>query len=96
MPHFQSPLIKLDGRLSRIQLSDKAFLIGEFTPSLTNRSRLSPLELVKPQLLVQIGVRVSCRPLTTDLELRAQPLAHPVADVVVDLAIGWADSADAK
>jgi hypothetical protein len=71
MPRFHSPLINLDGRFSRIQLSDKAFLIGEFTPSLTKRSRLSPLELVEPQLLVQVGVRVSCRALTPYLELRA-------------------------
>ncbi len=37
MLRFHTPLIKLDGRFSRIQLSDKAFLIAEFTRSPTNR-----------------------------------------------------------
>jgi len=68
---FHTPLIKLDRRISRIQLSDKALLIVEFTPSHTKRLRLGPLELVKVQLLVQVGVGVSCSALTLDLELRA-------------------------
>jgi hypothetical protein len=93
---FHSPLIKLDGRFSRIQLSDKAFLIVEFTRSLTKPSRLSSFELVEPQLLVQVCVRVSCRALTPYLELRAQPLTHPVADVMVDLTIGRVDRPGAK
>ena len=96
MPRFHSPLIKLDGRFSRIQLSDKAFLIVEFTPSPTKPSWLGSLELVEPQLLMQVGVRVARRALTPHLELRTQPLTDPVADVVVDLAIGRADAADAK
>ena len=57
---FHTPLIKLDRRFSRIQLSDKAFLISEFTRSLTKPLRLGPLESVESQLLVQVGVRVSC------------------------------------
>ena len=74
----------------------KAFLINEFTLSLTNSLRLGSLELVQSQLLVQVGVRVSCRTLTPHLELRTQPLAHPVADVAVDHAVGRADGPDAK
>jgi len=36
---FHTPLIKLDRQFSRIQLSDKAFLIAEFTRSHTSRCR---------------------------------------------------------
>jgi hypothetical protein len=36
---FHTPLIKLDRQFSRIQLSDKAFLIAEFTRSRTIRCR---------------------------------------------------------
>jgi hypothetical protein len=34
---FHTPLIKLDRQFSRIQLSDKAVLIAEFTRSHTSR-----------------------------------------------------------
>ena len=70
MLRLHTPLIKLDRRVSRIQLSDKAILLVEFTRSRTNWLRLGPLELIKVQLLVQVGVRVSCRTLTPHLELR--------------------------
>jgi hypothetical protein len=36
---FHTPLIKLDRQFSRIQLSDKAVLIVEFTRSRTSRRR---------------------------------------------------------
>ena len=49
---------------------------------------LDPLELVQSQLLVQVGIRISCPTLARHLELRTQPLAHPVANVAVDDAVG--------
>ena len=93
---FHTPLIKLDRQFSRIQLSDKAVLIAEFTRSRTKPLRLAPLESVESQLLVQVGVGVSCLTLTRYLELRAQPLADPEADVTVDAAVRRADSSDAE
>jgi hypothetical protein len=47
MLRFHTPLIKLDVRFSRIQLSDKAVHTFAHEPLV-----LAPLKLVEPQLLV--------------------------------------------
>jgi hypothetical protein len=54
------------------------------------------LKLVELQVLVEIAVRESCRSLTSDLELRTQPLTHPVADMAVDGTVRFADRAEAE
>src|SRR5262249_43136260 len=93
---LHTPLIKLDRQFSRIQLSDKALLIAEFTRLHTGRPRLRSLESVESQFPVQVFVGEACLSLTRYLELRAQPLAHPVADMAVDVAVGAADGPDAE
>jgi hypothetical protein len=57
---------------------------------------LRSLKLVQPQLLVQVLVRESSRSLTLHLELRAQPLTHPIASVAVDVPVGLAHRPDAE
>jgi hypothetical protein len=51
---------------------------------------LSPLELVESQLLVQVLVMEPFLSISPHLELHAQPLAHPMADVTVDVPVGFA------
>ena len=51
---------------------------------------LRSLKLVQSQLLVQMLVREPSSSLALDLELHAQPLAHPMADVTVDVSVGFA------
>src|SRR5262245_31193461 len=89
MLRFHSPLIKLDRRFSRIQLSDKAShtFAHEQLP-------LGSLKLDKAQLLVKVRVRVAVLPRTLPLELRAQPLTYPLADMRVDASVGFADGPD--
>jgi hypothetical protein len=53
-------------------------------------------ELVQPQLLMQVLVRKSVLALSPHFELRTQPLTHPIADVAVDAAVSFVDSADAE
>ena len=50
MPRFHSPLIKLDVRISRIQLSDKAASHAIRTRSHTNRCGLFPVSWCKPSV----------------------------------------------
>ena len=86
---FHSPLIKLDRRFSRIQLSDKA------THTFAHeRLPLGSLELDKSQLLVEVFVRVAFLTRTLYLELRTQPLAHPLADMSVDAPVRFAFGPD--
>ena len=73
MLRFHTPLIKLDGRFSRIQLSDKVAHTFAHEPF-----RLVPLELVQAQLLIQVWVGVSSPAPSRHLELRAQPLTYHV------------------
>ena len=82
---FHSPLIKLDRRFSRIQLSDKAShtVAHEQLP-------FGSLKLDKAQLLVKVSVRVALLCRTLHLELRTQPLAYPLADMGVDAPVGFA------
>src|SRR5208337_2023748 len=52
-----------------------------------------PLRSLKPvqsQLLVQVLISESLPSLTLLLELRAQPLTHPIASVAVDVPVGLA------
>jgi hypothetical protein len=57
---------------------------------------LRSLELVQAQLLVQMMVIESVLATTPHLELRAQPLTYPMADVAVDAPVGFAHRPDAK
>ena len=57
---------------------------------------LRSLKLVQPQLLVQVLVGEVIPSLSRYLELRAQPLAHPMEDVTVDVSVGFADRPKAK
>src|SRR3954471_5447226 len=88
---LHTPLIKPDGRFSRIRLSDKASHTFAHEPS-----PLRSLKLVQSQLLVQVFVRVADLSRTPHLELHAQPLTHPVADVAVDVPVGLAHRPDAE
>src|SRR5271165_4228088 len=89
MLRFHSPLIKLGGRISRTQLSDKA--IHTFAHE---QLTLGSLKLDQTQLLVKVGFRVAFLHRTLHLELRAQPLTHPLADMRVDAPVGFADGPD--
>ena len=84
MLRFHTPLIELDGRISRIQLSDKVSWIPLFHTFAHEPLPLRSLKLVQSQLLVQVFVREPFLSLTRHLEFRAQPLAHPMASVAVD------------
>ena len=53
-------------------------------------------ELVQSQLLVQVLVRKAFLSLSLLLELRTQPLAHPIAGVAVDVSVGFAHRPDAE
>ena len=93
---FHIPLIKPGVRFSRTRLSDKAVLIFCITRSPTKRVPLRSLELVESQLLVQMSVMEPFLSITLHLELCAQPLAHPMADVTVDFPVGFAHRSNAK
>ena len=54
------------------------------------------LELVESQLLVQVLVSEAILPVTWFLELRAQPLTHPVASVAIDVQVDLAHRPDAE
>ena len=45
---------------------------------------------------MKVVVAESCLPAPLHLELRAQPLTDPLANVLVDVAIGFAERADAE
>src|SRR5271166_2166817 len=49
---------------------------------------LDSLEPVQSQLLVQVLVSESLLSLTLHLELRSQPLTHPIASMAVDVPVG--------
>src|SRR5262249_47196548 len=51
----------------------------------------SSAELNQPQLLVKVSFRVACLARTLHLELRAQPLTDPLADMSVDATVRFAD-----
>ena len=89
MLRFHSPLIKLDRRFSRIQLSDKASHTFAH-----EQLALGSLKLDQAQRLVQVRVRIALLPRTLHLELRAQPLTDPLADMRVDASVGFADGPD--
>src|ERR1700757_3630132 len=57
---------------------------------------LRSLKLVESQLLVQVLVGEAVPPLARYLELRAQPLTHPIASVAVDVPVGLAHRPDAE
>ncbi len=93
---FHIPLIKPGGRFSRTRLSDKALqhlLLHTFAHE---RLRLGSLELVESQLLVQVLVMEPFLSITLHLELCAQPLTYPMADVAVDGPVGFAHRPDAE
>jgi len=60
------------------------------------RLPLRSLEPVQSQLLVQMFGMKPFLSMSLHLELRAQPLAHPMADVAVDVPVGFAHRSDAK
>jgi hypothetical protein len=60
------------------------------------RLPLLSLELVQSQLLVQMLVMETFLSITLHLELCAQPLAHPMADMAVDVSTGFAHRPNAK
>jgi hypothetical protein len=60
------------------------------------QSPLGSLKLVQAQLLVQIFVVKSLLSVALHLELHAQPLTYPVADVAVDGPVGFAHRPDAE
>ena len=57
---------------------------------------LRSLKMVWSQFLVQMLVREPPSSMTPHLELHAQPLGHPMADVAVDLPVGFAHRPNAK
>jgi putative transposase len=59
------------------------------------RLPLRSLELVQSQLLVQMLVIETVLATSPHLELHAQPLTHPMADVAVDAPVGFAHTASA-
>jgi hypothetical protein len=89
MLRFHSPLIKLDRRFSRIQLSDKASQTVAHERPLLGSSKLD-----EAQLHMKIGIRVLFLARALDLELGAQPLTHPLADMRVDAPVGLFDGPD--
>ncbi len=54
------------------------------------------LKLAQSRLLVQVFVREPFLSLPLLLELRTQPLAHPIAGVAVDVPVGFAHRPDAE
>ena len=60
------------------------------------QSSLGSLKLVQAQLLVQVFIVKALLSVTLYLELRAQPLAHPMADMAVDGPVGFAHRPDTK
>jgi hypothetical protein len=60
------------------------------------QSSLVPVKLVQAQLLVQVLIVKSVLTAASHLELHAQPLTYPMADVAVDGPVGFAHRPDAK
>ena len=87
---FHILLIKPDVRFSRIRLSDR---ISRFRPREVAPSHFEPNQL---QLLVQVSIRVACRPRARHLVLAAQPLSQPIRRVSVHGSIGFAHRPDSK
>src|SRR5438132_1185826 len=54
----------------------------------------SSAEFKQPQLLVKVSFRVARLARTLYLELRAQPLTYPLADMSVDATVRFADGPD--
>ena len=96
MLRFHTPLIKPGGRFSRTRLSDKAVLHILLHTFAHEQSSLGSLKLVQAQLLVQVFIVKALLSITLYLELRAQPLAHPMADMAVDVPVGFAHRPEAK
>ena len=67
-----------------------SFRTRRLTRSPTNSLPLRSLKLDKAQLLVKVSVRVALLCRTLHLELHAQPLAYPLADMGVDASVGFA------
>jgi hypothetical protein len=72
------------------------FRTRRFTRSLTNRPALRSRETVEPELPVEVGVGEACLPATTHPILRAQPLTHPVADMLGHRLVRLTESPDAE
>ena len=60
------------------------------------QSPLGSLKLVQAQLSVQVFVVIAMLSVTLNLKLRAQPLAHPMADMAVEGLVGFAHRPDTK
>ena len=60
------------------------------------QSPLGSLKLIQAQLLVQVFIVKPLLSVALYLELRAQPLADPMADMAVDGPVGFAHRPDAK
>ena len=69
MLRFHIPLIELDRRISRIQLSDKTSCLRP------RKARCQLRQLYQSQSLVEVGGRVAFEPCTADLMLYAEPPA---------------------
>ena len=93
---FHIPLIKPGVRFSRTRLSDKAVLHILLHTFAHEQLPLRSLKLVKSQLLVQVLIMEPFLSMSRHLELHAQPLTHPMADVAVDVPVGFAHRPDAK
>jgi hypothetical protein len=96
MLRFHTPLIKPGRRFSRTRLSDKALLHILLHTFAHEQSTLRSWKSVHSQLLVQMLVGESCCSLAPYLELHAQPLTHPMAEVAVDDPVGLAHRSKAK
>jgi hypothetical protein len=84
------PLIELDRRFSRIQLSEKVSRSGP------RKADGASVKTNQPKLVVQELVGVSLRTCSLPFMFGAQPLAKPAASVSVHYAIGLPDRAQAE
>jgi hypothetical protein len=87
---FLFPLIELDRRVSRIQLSEKG---SRFCP---RKADGSSIETNQPKLVVQELVGVPLGACSLPFMFGAQPLAKPAASVSLHCAIGFSDRAQAE
>ena len=96
MLRFHTPLIKPGGRISRTRLSDKACEMASHTRSPTNRCRDVRSSWYSPSFWCRYWSENRYLSLSPLLELRTQPLAHPIASVAVDVPVGFAHRPDAE
>jgi hypothetical protein len=93
---FHIPLIKPGGSFSGTGLSDKALQYLLLHTFAHEQLRLRWLELIESQLLVQMVVTEPFLSITLHLELHAQQLTHSMANITVDVPVGFAHRPDAK